>query len=363
MTVWDNTNMGGITFSAKELQCSELGYIVSNDELQFALHDKIKHNESIEYFAPTAIESIEFPHLKDNSDPGPYWVTANTKQFGPIQTRLLVGADGRNSFVRNSARIPTTGYNYNQTGVIGVVEHDAANEIAWQRFLPDGPIALLPMYNNYSTVVWSTTPNMASHLKSLDNNAFAVEAARAFGTGFRDKIVPQIKGAVGKRAAFPLGLMHAQSYVRWRMAIIGDAAHVVHPLAGQGVNLGFQDVISLTSVLRDGYQAGLDLGDLTILRQYESERYWQNTAMLTGVDTMKHLFGSSFGPLGYIRNLGLTLVDNMHAIKKLLHCIAAGTFPDEIATAVSFTTQRVQESAKVAADKAAMLQKTFLRER
>eukprot|EP01121_Diplochlamys_sp_Union-15-3_P009545 TRINITY_DN2600_c0_g1_i1.p1 TRINITY_DN2600_c0_g1~~TRINITY_DN2600_c0_g1_i1.p1 ORF type:complete len:424 (+),score=67.79 TRINITY_DN2600_c0_g1_i1:174-1445(+) len=342
MSVWDNSGAGNISFSAKDLGTSELGYIVANDDIQLSLLQRMDQLDNVTLLSPVKIESIDFPSKSLNSTTTSNTftqkqltdslITVNTKEYGKLKTKLLIGADGKHSLVRNAAGISATGYEYNQLGVVSVVRHDKPNDTSLQRFLSDGQvIAMLPMYDNYSTIVWSTTPFLASKLINVEDKAFVSMVSSAFGSLNNNEKIPRILNTVGKRGAFPLSLMHASEYVKWRLALIGDAAHVIHPLAGQGVNLGFQDVISLRKFIEEGYLAGLDIGDMNILLQYQHERYWQNVAMLAGVDALKTIFNTSVPIVSLARNLGLNLVNGIFPIKKFFHTIASGDLGDLVA--------------------------------
>lgn len=204
---------------------------------------------------------------------------------------LQIGADGSKSHVRELAGIKTTGWNYSQSAVICTVEHAAKNFCAWQRFLPAGPIALLPIGDNFSNIVWTMSPKEASNHKIMNEDDFvkAVNYALDFGYGphpeslvfgsgvlssfFRPDVTssvnegfeppPKVMKVASERMAFPLSLMHANQYASKRVVLIGDAAHTVHPLAGQGVNMGYGDVSSLSDVIVDGVAVGSDIGEVS----------------------------------------------------------------------------------------------------
>lgn len=203
-----------------------------------------------------------------------------------------VGADGGKSHVRQLAGFKTTGWSYSQNAIICTVEHLVDNRCAWQRFLPSGPIALLPMGDNFSNIVWTMSPKEASELKLMNADDFvkALNHALDYGHGphpqssllgsggmfswFRPEstssanerfeVPPKVVKLVGERMAFPLSLMHANNYASKRVVLIGDAAHTVHPLAGQGVNLGFSDALTLSKVIADGIALGIDIGEVGV---------------------------------------------------------------------------------------------------
>jgi len=206
---------------------------------------------------------------------------------------LQIGADGSKSNVRQIAGIKTTGWNYPQSAIICTVEHVVENDCAWQRFLPSGPIALLPIGNNFSNIVWTMSPEESLRHKSMSPEEFvkSVNHALDFGYGPHPRstaldhymeqffsgvgntatstkecfeVPPKATGVVSERMAFPLSLMHSHDYVSKRLALVGDAAHTVHPLAGQGVNLGFGDAAALAKVIAEGVSVGSDVGDVSI---------------------------------------------------------------------------------------------------
>eukprot|EP01126_Amoeba_proteus_P025002 TRINITY_DN2502_c0_g1_i28.p1 TRINITY_DN2502_c0_g1~~TRINITY_DN2502_c0_g1_i28.p1 ORF type:complete len:393 (-),score=53.93 TRINITY_DN2502_c0_g1_i28:427-1605(-) len=282
MRVWDKQSYGSISFSHKDTEAPFLGHIMELGVIQGALVDRLKEFENVQLLCPEKILKIEFP---PETHPGEL-VTVTTTKNGKLKTRLLVGADGANSFVRTEAGIGLSTVGYNQRGVVATLETTEPHSTAWQRFLPTGPIALLPLHDNYSSIVWSTNPYQAETLldhtdqQFLDgiNFAFNSPPSYRYTTGFLssslDKVIcdflgerkdshmplPKITKLVGPRAAFPLRMSHAQNYVRPRLALIGDAGHTVHPLAGQGINLGFADVITLTRIIQEAIESGSDIG-------------------------------------------------------------------------------------------------------
>lgn len=221
-------------------------------------------------------------------------------------TTCQVGADGGKSRVRSMAGIQTKGWQYKQTAVICTVNVEWEHATAWQRFLPTGPFALLPMGGTYSNIVWTTTPEIALDLKSMSNSDFVVAANKALIEGYGSQpysriaeflggglgtqllgamapsaveqfqVPPRIMECVTERLSFPLSLLHATKYVNHRVALVGDAAHTVHPLAGQGVNLGFGDANSLVKVLQRGVETGRDIGEVCILFLYTKEIQVEN---------------------------------------------------------------------------------------
>eukprot|EP01126_Amoeba_proteus_P025001 TRINITY_DN2502_c0_g1_i26.p1 TRINITY_DN2502_c0_g1~~TRINITY_DN2502_c0_g1_i26.p1 ORF type:complete len:372 (-),score=53.09 TRINITY_DN2502_c0_g1_i26:186-1301(-) len=346
MRVWDKQSYGSISFSHKDTEAPFLGHIMELGVIQGALVDRLKEFENVQLLCPEKILKIEFP---PETHPGEL-VTVTTTKNGKLKTRLLVGADGANSFVRTEAGIGLSTVGYNQRGVVATLETTEPHSTAWQRFLPTGPIALLPLHDNYSSIVWSTNPYQAETLldhtdqQFLDgiNFAFNSPPSYRYTTGFLssslDKVIcdflgerkdshmplPKITKLVGPRAAFPLRMSHAQNYVRPRLALIGDAGHTVHPLAGQGINLGFADVITLTRIIQEAIESGSDIGDINFLQQYESIRRQENFFLMAGMDGIKRLFDFQFFPAVLLRSVGLQVVNSNLFMKRFFQNSAAG---------------------------------------
>ena len=239
-------------------------------------------------------------------------------------TRLLVGADGAQSKVRQLAGIDTGGWKYDQKAVVANVRTaEPHQETAWQRFLPTGPLAFLPLHDGRCSIVWSTTPEQADALLALDEYAFRPRRWRKHSNcGWARSF------EVGPRGAFPLRLQHAHAYVKAGIALIGDAAHVVHPLAGQGVNLGLLDAATLAEVIADAIADYRDFASLKALRRYERWRKGDNLLMLGVMDGLKRLFGISLPPVPLLRNIGLNLTDAAGPLKNMIIRRAMGLVGD-----------------------------------
>ncbi len=231
----------------------------------------------------------------------------------------MVGADGADSRVRALAGIDEHRREYDQEAVVATVTTERSNPaIAWQRFLTTGPLAFLPLADGRSSIVWSTGPAEAARLVELPEDEFRA----VLGEAFEHRLGAVT--AVGRRARFTLRRAHAARYVGPRLALVGDAAHVVHPLAGQGVNLGLLDAATLAEVLLQGRARGCDLGALALLRRYERWRKGENLAMLAALDGLKRLFGASAPPLRWARSAGLSLVDRFPPAKRFFMRRAMG---------------------------------------
>ncbi len=316
MHVWDSTGHGVLHFDAAELGLPELGHIVENSLIQHAAWQGL---DSVSVYCPDSLLTMT---------PCAVGYSLELKNHAAITAKLVVGADGAESRVRELAGIGTGGWSYHQRGIVCHVRTEKSHQhTAWQCFLPTGPLAFLPLADGRCSIVWSCESDTATELMELDDEAFMARLGEAFAgqLGAITEISP--------RASFPLRLLHADSYVRPHLALVGDAAHVVHPLAGQGVNLGLLDVAVLTEVLSEGRQANRDIGELRLLQRYERSRRGDNLAMTVATDGLKRLFGSRHPLLRFVRNHGIGITNAVTPLKNLLirHAMGlAGDLPDLI---------------------------------
>ncbi len=303
MRVWDAGGPGAITFDAADLGEPDLGHIVENRVIQLALWERLEQASDVTLICPASIADLVR---------GPGGARLVLGDGRVLQCRLLVGADGRDSLVRELAGIPTSGWDYEQSAIVAnVVPEQWHQETAWQRFLPTGPLALLPLADGRCSIVWSASDVRAEELLALDDAAFSEALTEAI-----EGRLGQIR-LDGPRASVPLRLQHAGRYVEAGLALIGDAAHAIHPLAGQGVNLGFLDAAELSSALDIALERRRDIASLWTLRRYERARRGDNLAMLAAMDGFKRLFGNRFPPLAAARGLGLALADRIGPVKRL----------------------------------------------
>ena len=309
MHVWDAAGKGAIHFDCADLGEPTLGHIIENRVITAALHERLAALP-VDIIAPAQLQRLAW-----DAD----YMYLEQEDGDLIAGRLMVGADGSNSWVRGQAGISVRGWDYEQHALVATVKPARFHqETAWQRFLPDGPLAFLPLENGYCSIVWSTRGEHARTLLDLPEDAFAQELEAAF-----DSQLGPIEW-VGARAAFPLRFMRANAYVRPRLALVGDAAHTIHPLAGQGVNLGLTDAAALAEVLSEAHAARQNIGSIAVLRRYERWRNADNQAMLAAVDGFKRLFGSDLSLVRWVRNLGLNLTHTVLPIKNLLMRHAMG---------------------------------------
>uniref|UniRef100_A0A2I2Y6I3 Ubiquinone biosynthesis monooxygenase COQ6, mitochondrial n=1 Tax=Gorilla gorilla gorilla TaxID=9595 RepID=A0A2I2Y6I3_GORGO len=350
MQVWDACSEALIMFDKDNLD--DMGYIVENDVIMHALTkqlEAVSDRVTVLYRSKAIRYTWPCPFPMADSSP---WVHITLGDGSTFQTKLLIGADGHNSGVRQAAGIQNVSWNYDQSAVVATLHLSEAteNNVAWQRFLPSGPIALLPLSDTLSSLVWSTSHEHAAELVSMDEEKFVDAVNSAFWsdadhTDFIDTAGAMLQYAVSllkptkvsarqlppsvarvdakSRVLFPLGLGHAAEYVRPRVALIGDAAHRVHPLAGQGVNMGFGDVSSLAHHLSTAAFNGKDLGSMSHLTGYETERQRHNTVLLAATDLLKRLYSTSASPLVLLRTWGLQATNAVSPLKEQIMAFAS----------------------------------------
>lgn len=312
MHVWDAGSGGGIHFDSAELGEPDLGHIVENRVTQLALWERLEGAEEVTLLCPADVGEIELTTGAARLD---------LKDGRRIDARLLVGADGRDSWVRSRVGIATRGWPYDQRAIVANMQlREWHRETAWQRFLPTGPLAFLPLRDGRCSIVWSATESRAEELLGLDEASFRSELAAAIG----GRLGPI--DTIGPRAGFGLRLQHAEHYVKPRLALIGDAAHALHPLAGQGVNLGLLDAAALAAALDEARDKQRDIGGLWALRRYERARRGDNLLMMTAMDGFKRLFSNASPPLTVLRGTGLSLADRLGPLKHLFmrHALRSG---------------------------------------
>ncbi|CAH9016164.1 UbiH/UbiF/VisC/COQ6 family ubiquinone biosynthesis hydroxylase [Candidatus Nitrosacidococcus sp. I8] len=310
MHVWNKARIGEIHFDSAEIGESHLGYIIENKLIQSTLLEACKNQENIDFYMPGNLQGII---QKDEK------ISLQLEEGPCLKGSLIVGADGAQSKVRELAGISIQNQDYLQKGLVGTIYTEKSHdETAWQRFLPDGGIlAFLPLKNLHQcSIVWSTASEEADRLETLDDSDFAM----ALGTAFEYRL-----GAtkiISNRTTFPLCRQQTKTYIQPHIALIGDAAHTIHPLAGQGVNLGLLDAVVLAQVLSD--QKNKEIGDFLTLRRFERWRKGDSFATQLAIDSLKNLFNNSLLPIRIVRNLGLSATDKATLIKNLILRYASG---------------------------------------
>ncbi|MFI4947986.1 MAG: UbiH/UbiF/VisC/COQ6 family ubiquinone biosynthesis hydroxylase [Alphaproteobacteria bacterium] len=291
-----------------------LGYIVENRVLRRALYQRARALPNLRLLAPSRVAAIEA------SETG---VVAVLDGGGHLKARLVAAADGRESPLRRAAGIGAMEWRYHQTGIVTTVAHGCPHGgIAVEHFLPSGPFAILPMTGNRSSIVWTEHADLAPRLLALADAEFTAELAARFGD-FLGDIEP-----VGPRWAYPLGLLLAERYVARRFALVGESAHVIHPIAGQGLNLAIRDVAMLAELIVDRRRLGLDIGDNAVLERYERRRRFDALLLATVTDGLNRLFSNTVAPIRLARDLGLAMVNRLPPLKRLLMQHAMGTLGD-----------------------------------
>ena len=236
-----------------------------------------------------------------------------------IAARLLVGADGAHSLIREQAGIATHGWNYDQSAIVTTVAHERDhNGRAEEHFLPAGPFAILPLTGRRCSIVWTETSGEAQRIVALADNEFNAELEKRFGLQLGDIEI------VGPRRAFPLGLFTARTFIGQRLALVGDAAHIIHPIAGQGLNMGLRDVAALAEAIADAARLGLDPGGPEVLERYQRWRRFDTMTMGVATDGLNRLFSNHSDALRLARDIGLGLVERMPMLKRMFIREAAG---------------------------------------
>lgn len=324
MTVWDAGGTGKIEFDVAETGEQVLGHIVENALIQRALFEASAQEENIQWFCPASLQGFV-------ADKDEVIVTLDTGEV--LLSQLIVGADGANSKVRDLAGILRQSRDYHQQAIVANVGTQLPHErTARQRFLPDGILAFLPLADGRCSIVWSSETARSEYLMALNDEAFTAELGEMF-----EHALGEIT-SVSKRATFPLAGRHAETYIKSRIALVGDAAHTVHPLAGQGVNLGFLDIAELSHLLLNSDR---DLGSLHLLRKYERARAGENELMLRSMEGFKLLFNNKNPVLGWLRNTGLSITNQVNPLKQLFMHQAMGQSGD----VPPLARRRIEESA------------------
>lgn len=297
-------------YDHREVSDEPLGHMVENRFIRRGILERMRELERIRLLAPARLmEVIRRPGM----------VEATLADGRRIRAPLVVAADGRFSRVREEAGIRVTQWSYGQSGIVCTVAHERPHDnIAHERFLPTGPFAILPLPENRSSIVWTERADLAAAMMKLNDADFTDELAARFGDFLGGVEV------VGPRWSYPLSLQYAHASVAHRLALVGDASHAMHPIAGQGLNMGWRDVAALAEVLADARRLGLDLGAADVLDRYERWRRFDNTLMLAMTDGLNRLFSNDIAPLRLARDTGLAAVNRIPPLKKLFMRHAMG---------------------------------------
>lgn len=304
-------------FDHRAVGTEPMGYIIENRHLRRTLATALAACDLVTVEAPASVAAIE------RTGGAAILTLADGRQ---IRARLIVGTDGKNSMVRQSAQIRQIGWGYDQTALVTLIRHENPHRgIAHERFLKGGPLALLPLLDEHlSSLVWTEETPVAERLEALSDADFATELAKAFGPWLGEMEV------AAPRSRWALSLHHATQYVAPRLALAGDAAHGIHPIAGQGANLGWRDVAVLAEILVDARRLGLDIGDIAVLERYQAWRRPDNITLAMATDGLNRLFRGASGPIGLARDLGLGAVNRIPPLKSFFmrHAMGlTGTLP------------------------------------
>ncbi|PON43865.1 Ubiquinone biosynthesis hydroxylase UbiH/COQ [Parasponia andersonii] len=361
MQVWDYTGLGYTRYSARDANKDVLGCVVENKVLLSSLLSCIQSTDIQKTIYPSRLMTLH----RNSSSMGAGSTSSGSLSYelghtvkldltdgGSLCAKLVVGADGSKSRVRELAGFTTSGWNYSQNAVICTVEHSVENQCAWQRFLPAGPIALLPIGDNFSNIVWTMNPKEATDRKVMPEGEFLQDVNYAIDYGFGPhpksstsgngdifswlkpgvtlsanecfEVPPKVIKLASERMVFPLSLRHANDYASRYVVLIGDAAHTVHPLAGQGVNMGFGDAFALSKVIAEGIAVGTDIGEVSLLKKFEAERKPENIAMMAILDGIQKAYSVDFGPLNILRAAAFHGANYISPLKRCIISYASG---------------------------------------
>ena len=297
-------------FDNNEIHDGPMGQMVEDRFIRKALFTKINKNKQIDY----KFNSKVTEHKKQSG-----YISVTLENGKKLNTKLLVGADGRNSELANRADIRKSGWKYNQSALVCAIEHEADhNGVAWQYFMPSGPLAVLPMTGKRSCIVWTEQNANAKAINLFDETRYTKILAARLGN-FLGKFK-----IIGDRHTYPLELSIADRFIDERLALIGDAAHSVHPIAGQGLNAGFKDIAVLAHIIQDAHHRGEDLGSLGVLKRYEEWRRFDSAQLAYSTDLFNKLFSNENEALRLARNIGLKLLDSIPVAKRNIIKEAAG---------------------------------------
>ncbi|MEQ1753574.1 MAG: FAD-dependent monooxygenase [Micropepsaceae bacterium] len=297
-------------FDHRETGDGPLAHMIENRHFRLALDKRAREMDSLTLLAPARVVRCEA---------GANTTIATLSDGRRVDARLCVAADGRESPLRDAAGIKTRGWSYHQTGIVATIEHERPhNGVAQELFLPSGPFAILPMTGNRSSIVWTERSDQADAYLRLNDAGFMAEVAQRFGDQWGE-----IKLA-GPKWSYPLSMHLAMSYVAPRFVLAGDSAHGVHPIAGQGLNLGLRDAAALAEVIVDSRRLGLDVGSPHVLYRYESWRRFDNALFAASMEVLNRLFSNDIIPLKFARRAGIDLVDAIAPLKRFFMRHAGG---------------------------------------
>ncbi|WP_404326332.1 UbiH/UbiF/VisC/COQ6 family ubiquinone biosynthesis hydroxylase [Aerophototrophica crusticola] len=290
-------------YDHREVGDKPFGWIVENRVIRHALMRRLAELSNVVHLAPVAVTGLER---------GASHATVTLADGRKVKAGLVVGADGKKSFCRESAGIKLTSWSYGQHAIITNIEHELPHGgTAVELFLPSGPFAMLPLTGNRTSIVWSERAEMAPWYLKLPEARFTAELRHRVGD-WLGRIRP-----IGPRAAYPLGLMHAERYIDQRLALVSEACHGMHPIAGQGLNVGIRDVAALAEVVVDARRLGLDVGSSDVLERYQRWRRFDTVSLLATTDALTRLFSNDIAPLAAARRLGMAAINTLPPFRPL----------------------------------------------
>ena len=310
IVVSEKGKKGHLNFDHQTVGTEPMGHILNNIELKNSLISSIRSQKNIQLFPFKSLNNF-FPETGA--------VTIDLNDGSSYEAALLVAADGRNSDGRRIAKIKSTNIDYNQSSIVFTVGHEKPHRgTAYEQFTTGGPIASLPMRGNKSSVVWSEDTEVVESLMQLDDKDFAAAASYRLNDCLGKMTI------IGQRKVFPLKLNYADTIIANRFAMVGDAAHGLHPIAGQGFNLGLRDIANLTEEISNARRLGLDIGSFETLRSYQAARHFDNFSLVAATDGLNRLFTDNNKIVGFIRSSGLDAINTMNPIKNLFMRLAMG---------------------------------------
>ncbi len=317
MHVWDADGTGSIVFSADDLSVPRLGTIIENSFVVDALMELLKIKGNVELFRPCSVNSLDESEER---------VTLNTVEHQMLRAKLVIAADGANSKIRELSNFRVREWEYNHHAIVTTVKTEMPHQkTALQRFMPTGPLAFLPLSSDtgsdcqeYSSIVWSAEPSYAQSLINLSDNDFCIELTISAEARFGEVT------DCSARYLFPLRQRHSVNYSQSRIVLVGDAAHSIHPLAGQGVNLGLLDAKALSNEITRGLSAGRAVCDPTIMNRYQRARKGHNLGMMALMEGFKRVFEEDALAIRWLRNFGISSINNLPPVKNFLARRAMG---------------------------------------
>ncbi len=314
MHVWDADSTGELHFDAADTEFPELGHIVENRVIVASLWDKLESLSSASIICPAVVTDIQ-NHT--------HHVSVFLEDGRELTAQLLIAADGRDSRLRQLSGIQTTGWEYQQQGLVATVSTEKRHQAtAWQRFLPEGPLAFLPLQNDQCSIVWTLNQATAQEYLHISDAEFLTLLEQASG-GQLGKML-----SVGPRGAFPLRFQYANQYIAERFALVGDAAHAMHPLAGQGANAGLLDAAAIAELIISADQTGRPIGSHKLLRRYERWRKGDNLAMMTSMDVLNKIYTEKNEGFRQLRGFGMSQINQHSWVKNYFNRYAMGLRDD-----------------------------------